>query len=262
MPTTKWYQIWFDKMDMKLMCLQNSRDEFLIDKIDERIMKYLNNNSLDFDWRNHLLLIALIETERNKAFKTIKNHLSILNARLKDIFKVFSLISLSDFDVDIHFYKYLKGEVLPNDSYNKKSISLTYYNTVSYDVNKWIKNTLSIEEQEYFKKYLFKYPSFDSRDFTFTKLAIENAQTIRKDETDAVVPNLPAIRAEANFRWNQMNRIRDAFQKQINKVETESIAYLQSFIMMNPIVLESVFIFGYGINHLSYLVIIQSSQIQ
>ncbi|MEY9976995.1 site-specific integrase [Lysinibacillus sp. RC79] len=234
MPITKWHQIWFDKMDMKLMCLQNSRDEFLIDKIDERIMKYLHNNSLDFDWRNHLLLIAMIETDSNKAFKTIKNHLSILNARLKDIFKVFSLINLSDFDVDIHFYKYLKGEVLPNDSYNKKSISLRYYNAASYDTNKWVLSTLSIEEQEYLKKYLFKYPSFDSRDFTFTKLAIENAQTIRKDETDAVVPNLPAIRAEANFRWNQMNRIRDAFQKQINKVETESIALPSEFYYDEP----------------------------
>jgi len=34
-------------MDTKLMCLQNSRGEFLIDNVDERSIKYLNNNCLE-----------------------------------------------------------------------------------------------------------------------------------------------------------------------------------------------------------------------
>ena len=46
------------------------RSEFLIDKVDERILKYLNNNCLNFDWKNHILLIILIEIARNKDVRT------------------------------------------------------------------------------------------------------------------------------------------------------------------------------------------------
>jgi len=233
-PTTEWYQKWIGKMDTKLMCLQNSGGEILIDKIDERIMKYLHNNCLKYDWRNHLLLAVLIEADTNLDAYTVYNRIKSLHTRLKDIFKVFSLAKMSDFSVNIHLYKYLKGDVLSVDSYNKRKNILSVFNAIFYNTNKWIGNKLSVEEQGYFKKYLFEQPFFDNRDFTFSKLALEKAQAIRKDETDAIVPHLPSIRAEANFRWNQMKRLRDAFHKEINKVETKSITLPSEFYYDEP----------------------------
>ncbi|MEK4170588.1 hypothetical protein MHI22_03305 [Lysinibacillus sp. FSL L8-0312] len=63
-----------------------------------------------------------------------------------------------------------------------------------------------MDEQLYYKQFLLPPISFDSRDFSFTKLAIQEAQDIRKNETDAIVPHLPTIRAEPNLRWNQMKK--------------------------------------------------------
>ncbi|WP_427110283.1 site-specific integrase [Lysinibacillus xylanilyticus] len=234
LPATEWYKFWQGKMDDKIMLLQNNRDEYLIDKIDERTMKYLNNNCLKYDWRNHLLLIALIETERNKDAVAIQIILKTLHPRFKDIFEFFSLDTWIDFDANTHLYQYLKGEVLPNSTNNMKSDFFNRYRVALYNTNKWIRNNSSVEEQIYFRQYFLLNISFDSRDFSFNNLAREEAQTTRKDETDAIVPHLPTIRAEANFRWNQMKRLRDAFYKQTQKVENEALSLPIEFYYDEP----------------------------
>jgi hypothetical protein len=45
--------------------------------------------------------------------------------------------------------------------------------------------------------------------------AITNAKTKRKEDTSAVTPLLPEIRAEGHLRWNQVSRLREAFRKAI-----------------------------------------------
>src|SRR5699024_1120239 len=57
---------------------------------------------------------------------------------------------------------------------------------------------------------------------------------IRKDETDAIVPMLPTIRAEANLRWNQMKRLCEAFHQQIQEVETKSLSLPIEFFYDEP----------------------------
>ena len=179
----------------------------------------LIDNCLNFDWKNHFLLIILIEIARNKDVITIQRTIGTLNRRFKDIFTNFSITRFSDFNANVHLYAYLKSEIFPNDSNNKRSELLGSYTGAEYATKKWIHNNLSFEEQEHYKQFLLQPISFDSRDFFFQKLAKEQAQTIRKDETDAIVPMLPTIRAEANLRWNQMKRLRDAFHQQIQDGE-------------------------------------------
>ncbi|MGX9133498.1 site-specific integrase [Rummeliibacillus sp. JY-2-4R] len=234
LPSTEWYKVWQEKMDTELMCLQNGRGEFLIDKIDERTMKYLNNNCLEYDWRNHILLVALIETDRNNDFVSIYNPIRVLHLRFKDIFNAFKLSTMADFNANVHMYKYLKGEVLHDSTNNMKNDLFRYYRTSLNHTNKWIRSNISVEKQMYFRQYLLQNISFDSRDFSFRKLASEEAQTTRKDETDAIVPHLPTIRAEANFRWNQMKRLRDAFHQQIQKVENEVLSLPIEFYYDEP----------------------------
>ena len=231
---TEWYDKWLGKMDTKLMCLKNGRSEFLIDKVDQRNLKYLNNNCLNFDWKNHLLLIILIEVAQNKDTLTIKRIIATLSTRFKDIFNHFNITRLLDFDLNVHLYGYLKGEIFPNDSNSKRSELLSCYTGSEYNTKKWIHNNLSFEEQEYYKQFLLQPISFDPRDFSLRKLAKEQAQTIRKDETDAIVPMLPTIRAEANLRWNQMKRLRDAFHQQIQELETKSFSLPIEFFYDEP----------------------------
>ncbi len=222
-PKTEWYDKMIGQMDTRLMCLQNNRGEFLIDKLDVRLLKYLYNNCLTFDWKNHLLLITLTETAMNKDYQTIFNKIRTLNTRFKDIFRECNITSFSDFEPNILLYKYLQGNICVNSTNHMKMELATHYKSSEYHINNWINNNLSSGEQEYYQKFLLPPFSCDSRDFSFTKLAKQEAQNTRKNETDAIVPHLSTIRAEANLRWNQMKRLRDAFQQQIRIIVAESI---------------------------------------
>ncbi|MEG0528628.1 MAG: site-specific integrase, partial [Longicatena sp.] len=53
-------------------------------------------------------------------------------------------------------------------------------------------------------------------------------------ETDAIVPHLATIRAEANLRWNQMKRLRDAFHQQVKVIEADSIPLPIEFSYVEP----------------------------
>ncbi|MFJ8101127.1 site-specific integrase [Lysinibacillus sp. NPDC096212] len=242
-PKTEWYDKMLGQMDTRLMCLQNNKSEFLIDKLDERLLKYLYNNCLTFDWKNQLLLIALIGEVRNNDTQTIFTIISILHPRLKDIFRECNITSFSDFEPNVHVDKYLKGDICINSSNSMKKDLLSKYNSSEYYTKKWISENLPSGEQQYYNKFLLPPFSYYSREFSFTKLAIEQAQNTRKDETDAIVPHLSTIRAEANLRWNQMKRLRDAFHQQIRVIETDSISLPIEFSYAEPKRIGEVFYF-------------------
>lgn len=242
-PKTEWYDKMLGQLDARLLSLQNSRGEFLIDKLDERLLKYLYNNCLNFDWKNQLLLIAFIEVSRNNDYGTIAHTLFVLHPRFKDIFRNCNITSFSDFEPNVHLYKYLKGDICINSSDNMKMILLKTYNLSEYQIKKWINNNLSSDEQEYYKKFFLPPFSYDSKDFSFAKSAMEMAQNNRKDETDAIVPHLSKIRAEANLRWNQMKRLRDAFQKQIKIIEADSMLLPIEFSYAEPERIGEIFYF-------------------
>nr|WP_221680418.1 site-specific integrase [Lysinibacillus sp. K60] len=222
------------QMDTRLICLQNSRSEFLIDKLDERVLKYLYRNCLTFDWKDQLLFIALVDLSKNNDVGTIYNKLKTLHLRLKDIFKECNITSFSNFEPNVHIYKYLKGDICVNSSNNMKKGLLSLYNSSEYYTKKWINENLPSGEQQYYNKFLLPPFSYDSKEFSFTKLAIEQAQNTRKDETDAIVPHLSTIRAEANLRWNQMKRLRDAFHQQISVIDTDLISLPIEFSYAEP----------------------------
>ena len=59
-PKSEWYQKWIGNVDDKLLCLQDAKGEFILDSVDERTMKYINNNLLDRVWVNHLIFVTLV----------------------------------------------------------------------------------------------------------------------------------------------------------------------------------------------------------
>ncbi|MES5844487.1 MULTISPECIES: site-specific integrase [unclassified Bacillus cereus group] len=210
-PKSPFYNELAGKVDEYILHLQDSKGVFILDKIDETPVKYFINQCLNTPWKNHLLLVMLINRERNLDARTIKNILIVLTARLRDIFNAYNLKGFDDFDVEKHMYDYLKGLIYPNHSFNQRKKLLDLYNTASYRSGKWINGKLTQEQQEYFEQFLLPIPAFDRREFSFHKQAKEQAQNTRKSETDAIVSYLPQIRAEANFRWNQLKRLQEAF---------------------------------------------------
>lgn len=117
----------------------------------------------------------------------------------------------------IYFIQQEHGESYPEHSNNIRRVLLSEYKSLAYNTKKWLAQKFNQEHKAYFEQFLLPMPSFDSSDFSFTKLAMEQRQNKRKDETDAIVPYLPEIRATSRFRWSQMKRLREAFYKAIEE---------------------------------------------
>ncbi|WP_047155524.1 site-specific integrase [Aneurinibacillus tyrosinisolvens] len=220
-PTSEWYPKFEGKVDEHILHLQDARGMFLLDKVNERILKYFYNNCIAKPWSNHILFTTLVQVDKNLDVNTIYKYIRGINPRMNDLFSIYSLHDMNEFDVNIHMYAYLKGDVYSEHTNSMRADFLTKYNTLSYSTNKWLQQKLSSDQQTYFEQFLFPMPSFDSRDFSFTKLALEERQNNRKDETDAIVPYLPEIRATARFRWSQIKRLREAFHKAIEDAQKQ-----------------------------------------
>lgn len=218
-PTSVGYPRLKGKVDDNILHLQDARGMFLLDKVTERILKYFINNCVDKPWCNHILFALFVETDRNLNPQSILNTFTSILTRMSELFRVYSLHEMNEFDVDVHIYPYLKGEIFPEHSNSKRTEFLKRYKALSYITMKWYTQKLNSDQQAYFEKYLLPIPSFDSRDFSFTKLALDQAQSNRKEETDAILPHLPEIRAMARFRWNQMKRLREAFLKAVKEAQ-------------------------------------------
>lgn len=210
-PTSPFYEELTGKVDENILRLHDSRGVFLLDKLNETPIKYFRNQCLDTPWQNQLLLVMLISGDRNLDAQTVCYIINHINVKFKEIFHAYVLQTFTDFDTEKHMYDYLKGLIYPEHSNSQRAEFLRRYKSVSYSTKKWLTSKLSQEQQEYFQQFVLPMPMFDGRDFTFRKQAKEQAQNTRKSETDAIVPHLPQIRSEANFRWNQMKRLREAF---------------------------------------------------
>ncbi|WP_420792436.1 site-specific integrase [Bacillus cereus] len=212
-PQSPFYEDLLEKVDDQILHLQDVRGVFFLDKLTKINLKYFLNHVAYKPWNNHLLLAIYVYADKNSDERTIRNLMLQINPRLTDLFNVFHLSKMAEFDTETHMYQYLKGSLYQEHTDSMRYELLKWYRTVSYTMRKWIISKLDKKQQSYFEQFLFLMPSYDSRDFNFTKSVREQARNTRKSETDAIVPLLPQIRAEGHFRWNQLSRLRQAFLK-------------------------------------------------
>ncbi|MDY8166627.1 tyrosine-type recombinase/integrase [Bacillus thuringiensis] len=232
-PNSPFYKKLAGRMDEHILHLRDSRGVFLLDKLNELTVKHFLNRCLGTPVQNQILLMMLIGGDRNLDTQTVMKYISI-NVRLKDIFRAYDLKTFTDFDTEKHMYNYLKGLIYPEHSNHQRLTFLNYYNTVSYFTKKWLVSKLNQEQQEYFQQFLLPIYKFDSRDFTIRKQVKEQTQNTRKSETDAIVPHLSQIRVEANFRWNQMKRLREAFLTACKQAEQGDVKLPLEFHYEEP----------------------------
>ncbi|MGA3601641.1 site-specific integrase [Lysinibacillus agricola] len=222
-PQSPFYENLLGKVDEQLLNFRDVRGTFLIDRMNEFYLKYYINQVLDKPWNNHLYLYMIVSEERNLNPQSIRNATRNLNVRLKNLFDYYHLIEVEHLNTDTHMYEYFKGTIFENHTDNQRSEFLMYYRTVSYRVNKWVKSKVSKEQQDYLEQFIFPMPTYDSKDFKFTKAAKEQARNTRKNETDAIVDFLPQIRAEGHFRWNQIDRLRKMYLKACEEVKNDDL---------------------------------------
>lgn len=233
-PRTIFYEQFLDNVDNKILHLQDREGIFLLDKLTERNLFYLKNQVLDKPWNNHLFLGALVIADKNSDSETIRNYLKVINPRLTELFDSFHLTEMSQFDVEIHMYQYFKGSIYPEHSDHMRKMLLTMYKSISDSTKRWVTTNLEEDQQAYFEKYLLSIPSYNYRDFSFHRKARETSENKRKSETDAIVPLLPQIRAEGHFRWNQLNRLYQAFLKARDEVKINNIQLPLDFNYEEP----------------------------
>ncbi|MGG3471588.1 tyrosine-type recombinase/integrase [Neobacillus pocheonensis] len=219
-PLSLFYEHLLGKVDEQLLHLTDARDSFILDKIDETNLKFYIKNVVDKPWNNHLLLAMLVYTEKNLDVITINQSIKIINPRLRNLFEYFDLIEFERFNIETQMYQYFKGSIFEEDTDSMRAAFLRQYRSCSNSTKKWVATKIPKEQQEHFEQFIFPMPSYDSRDFSFTKSAKDQAQNIRKRETDAIVPLLPQIRAEGQFRWNQLNRLRQAYLRACEQAKT------------------------------------------
>jgi hypothetical protein len=95
-----------------------------------------------------------------------------------------------------HVEQYLSGQILKEHSDRQRQSFLTFYGSLTFNLNKWVGSKFTTEKQEELAPYVLPLLPFDNRDFSVRDKAITTAKNKRKEDTSAVTPLLPEIRAE------------------------------------------------------------------
>ncbi|AZK47511.1 site-specific integrase [Paenibacillus lentus] len=223
-----WYEKLEGVLDKEILFLKNVNDEYLWDILNKQSLNYIYKNCLNRPWLNQFSLAVLCATDRNLSPASINNMLSTLNARFQDIFISLELNQIEDLNYT-HIHLYISGEICKHHSDRQRQMFISYYKSFLFNVSKWVKNRIDLEQQEYFTSFLLPEFPFDNRDYKSRGLAVTSAQKKRKDESSAVAPLLPSIRAECHLRWNQVKRLREITNEVIKKVQNENLPLPFSF---------------------------------
>lgn len=189
------------KMDDIILYLKNPSGNYYWETVDERILSYYIKHVSKQVWNNQIAISIICLTDRQLTPISILNMVTTLNARFRDIFGYYELAEFNQLAAN-HIEEYLTKQIFTTHSDRQRQSLLTIYNTFFYNLSKWY--TVKFEESTYslLKPYiLFKLP-FDNRDFGVRNNAINTSKAKRKEDSSAVTPLLPEIRAEANIRYN------------------------------------------------------------
>ncbi|MUT67095.1 site-specific integrase [Paenibacillus sp. NEAU-GSW1] len=212
-----------NKITDVILCLCDLDGESFWNKVEEKNLSYFIRKSAGTPWGNHFALALLSLSNRNLSPASISSMTTVLNARFRELFHHFQLSSMAEFS-PTHVEQYLSGQILKEHSDRQRQSFLTFYGSITFNLNKWVGSKFTTEKQEELAPYVLPLLPFDNRDFSVREKAITTAKNKRKEDTSAVTPLLPEIRAEGHLRWNQVRRLREAFRSAVAKARAERIA--------------------------------------
>ncbi len=197
--------------------------------VHERITKYLERNVIGEPWADHVTLAATVMTARRRDVRTVELTVQTLHLRFRALFQAFELKTMDDWLPDVHIPAYLKAEVLPDDSsYLRLSFWKKYVNTVRHVWN-WLDTLPEVEKQAYQRFVLPPVNTAYVEGILNPDEVNHQRKQKRKNETEAVVPQFSALRAEAHFRYNKLARLRKAYQTALQQCLRENIPLPHSF---------------------------------
>ncbi|ANF97016.1 hypothetical protein [Paenibacillus bovis] len=190
----EWYQMLNGKVSPDILYLKNSSNNYLWNEVHLLNIKYLTKNVVRFPWVNHFALAVLSTTNRKLNPISINNMISSLHARFRDVFEAYELKAVKELR-DHHIIGLINSEICITLTDRQRSNFVSHYKTFYYNISKWIREKLTEEELQNISSYILPEFAFDHNDFKVRQQAIDKAHKKRKDQTSAVAPLLPSIRA-------------------------------------------------------------------
>lgn len=189
--------------------------------VHERIVRYLLRHVVGQPWKDHLTLIAAVLSARNRDVSTVELIVQSLQVRFSRLLPALGLGTMDEWNADLHIPKYLKGEVLPEESSYVRFSFLRYYTSATKQVWYWF-NTLPEAEQHIYRPFILPVVNpFTTEGLDRRKEVQQQQQQTRKTETEAVVPQFTTLRAEAHFRFNRLFHLRQAYQQALAQVHSD-----------------------------------------
>jgi hypothetical protein len=191
-------------------------------QLDERVIKYLEKESVGRPWGNQLTLAAAIMAAHHLDAGSLILHIRTLNTYFKETFDILKLRKMTDWNPEPHIRIYLE-QSKKNDEDNGKGYRFwKSYSSASINMARWLRS-LPEDIRESYKQFMLPPLNFHIvEDLIDTRGIDEERRRNRKEETDAVLPHFIDIRAEAHFRYNRMVRLRQAFKDACYRVVSRS----------------------------------------
>jgi hypothetical protein len=180
--------------------------------VHERVVSYLERNVVGTPWADPLALVAVVMTARRRDVSTVRSVLQVLHPRFSLLFPALGLTTMADWRAD-HLLAYLRGEVLPDDRQLVRTGFWKRYSTATRLLTRWLA-TLPDSERDRYCRFVLPVARPDQVEglIKIAEVQREQHQT-RKAETDALVPQFAAIRAEAHLRHHRLRRVRQAVHR-------------------------------------------------
>ena len=186
--------------------------------VHERIVAYLERNVVGSPWANHLALGAAVLTARRRDVSTVLNTVLALHPRFKRLFPALGLTTMADWQAERHLFAYLKAEVLPDDNQFARTFFWKGYSSVARQLARWLASLPDVDRARYADFVLPAVRSDQVEGLVKVAEVLRRQRQNRKAETDAIVPQFAALRAEAHLRYNRLLRLRQAVRATVDKL--------------------------------------------
>lgn len=178
--------------------------------VHERLVGYLDRNCVGTPWADHLALAAAVMTARRRDPSTVRHIILVLHPGFRRLFPALGLTTMADWQADRHLLASLRGEVLPADRQPVRTAFWKADNAATRQLMRWLQ-TLPDADRDRARPFALPVVSADHVEgFIKAGEVQRQQQETRKAETDALVPQFAAIRAEAHLRHTRLRRVHQA----------------------------------------------------
>jgi hypothetical protein len=186
--------------------------------IHERCVVYLERHVVGTRWADHLTLAAAVLAARRMDVQTVTTRLRVLHTVFRELLPALGLTDLAQWDPDRHLPAYLRGDLLPHHSPYRRAIFRSDYSAMAGHLRAWLRSLPPAGQVAYRALVLPPPHPWSIQGLARQDEVRRAGQVARKAEVAALLPRFLDLRAQAHFRFNRLQRLRQAYQAAITAV--------------------------------------------